>query len=167
MQITESDIKIIHRVATWYARKMHQDADELESVAVLAVLEEQGLSIRDWDSAINAIATNAIRKFVSENTTIRIPQRSRTTLKLKDPIMETSSPGTSILSKSIDPREEVELLECLRFAAVTPMEKAYIELRIAGHTNVEITIELDISESAASRMLKSIERRFNKEWYDE
>ena len=81
MQISEADLKIIHNVSTWYSKKFRHEADELESVAVIAVLEEK-IEPKVEDERyryINTIATNAINRFISEDVTIRIPNRSRAT----------------------------------------------------------------------------------------
>ena len=163
MELSDSDIKIIRKVATWYAKKFDNETNELQNVATLAVLEDEGLGcIKDHESFINTLATNAIMRFVSEDVLVRIPNRSRSVWDIKDRLLESTNPETSIISPTMDPREHVELMESLRYSAKSPMEMAYLELRIAGSTNQEAIIELDISESKASRMLRAIEQRFRK-----
>ena len=58
------------------------------------------------------------------------------------------------------------LVDSLLSAAVTPLEKAYIQLRIDGLTNHEAVAQLGSNNSEASRMLRTIEKRFEADYYE-
>lgn len=166
MKLLDEDLVYIRDVSKWYARKTHQEADELVNIAVIEILAEKEYVIAgERKDLIRTIATNAIKEFLREGRPmIKIPTRSSTRHELSDIRQNPADPQDFVTSKSMGPEETVTIEDSLLHAAHGPMEKAYIRLRIAGLTNPEAIAELDISTWKASTMLRAIEERFREEW---
>ncbi len=163
MQIIDSDISIIKRVAGFFSHIARRDQGELENVAAAAILESRFKTFKNRDQYIARISRNAITTFLSEDdNAINVPLRSRIRHNIVDRQRKTHEPE----SKEIGPDEYVMLVDSLLTAAKTPLEKAYIQLRIDGLTNLEAMTQLDSNKSEVSRMLRTIEKRFEEDWYE-
>lgn len=171
MKLLDEDLVTIRSAARWFGRKANAEIDELISIAVIELLEEEE-PIIDKDKGkrkdlVRTIATNAMKEFLMEGRpTIKIPTRSSSRHDLKDMHQVPIDPQTFAISESMGPAETVAINDSLLHAAETPLEKEYMKLRIAGSTNLEATVELDITVSRACRLLWKIEQRFMEEWYE-
>ena len=163
MEIIDDDISIIKRVANFWSYKAGRDKDELESVAATAILEARTKEPKNRNQYIAKMSRNAIIRFLSEvDISIKVPLVSRQRLSIVDRSRKTHEPK----SQEMGPEQYVMLVDSLLVAAKTPMEKAYIQLRIDGLTNYEAVAKLDSNNSEASRMLRAIEERFEADWYE-
>ncbi len=169
MKLIDEDLVTIRDVAKWFALKTYTEPDELVNIAAVEILSEKEPTI-DEDRGrrtdlIRTIATNAIKDYLKEGRPmIKIPTRSSSRHDLDDIHEVPVDPQTFAISESMGPAETVMIEDSLMHAAEGPMEKAYMQLRIAGLTNQEAIIELDLTEWKASKMLREIEERFKGEW---
>lgn len=166
MQLLDEDLVEIRDVAKWYARKTRTEPDELVSVAVIEILNEKEYIIDgERRDLIRTITTNAIKDFLREGQPmIKIPTRSSRRHELDDVHRVAIDPRTFAISESMGPAETVAIEDSLRHAAESPMEKVYMDLRLAGMTNKEVMVEMDLTDWKASKMLEAIEARFREEW---
>lgn len=169
MKLLDEDLVTIREAAKWFARKTRTQADELISIAAVEILTEKEPVIdkgrgqrRDL---IRTIAINAMKDYLKEGRPmIKIPTRSSSRHELDDVHRVPIDPQTFVISESMGPADTVMIEDSLMYAAESPMEKAYMKLRLAGLTNKEAIVELDLTDWKASTMLEAIESRFREEW---
>lgn len=168
MKILTEDLATIRSVANWFGKRAHAESDELMNIAVIELLSEKEYVIDGVRAKlIRKIASNAIKDFLRETRPmIKIPTRSINRHSLNDLNKIPVDPQTFAISESMGPEETVMIEDSLLHAAQSPMEKAYIKLRISGLTNQEAIVDLDISSWKASTMLRDIEQRFREDWYE-
>lgn len=166
MKLLDEDYIPINYVAKWFAKKAHAEFSELVNIAVLEILGQKEYPIiRERRQLIRIIATNAIKEFLKERRPmIKIPTRSSKRHGLNDIHQIPIDLQTFAISESMGPEETVMIEDSLLHAAHGPLEKAYMKLRIAGYTNQQAIVELDITNWKASTMLRAIEKRFKEEW---
>ena len=163
MQLTDDDISIIKRIAKFWSMKAFRDQSELENVAATYILAYKDTNPKNRNQYIARLCRSAIARFISEDDiTIKIPIDSRKRHGIVDRQRRSYEPE----SQEMGPEDYVMLVDSLLAAAETPLEKAYIQLRIDGLTNHEAIAQLGSNNSEASRMLRTIEKRFEDDWYE-
>ncbi len=163
MEINTDDISIIKKVARFWSHKATRDQDELENVAAAYILDYKETNPKNRNHYIARLCRSAICRFLSEDDiSIRIPIVSRKRLDLVDRQRKVYEPE----DPQMGPEQYVTLIDSLLAAAETPMEKAYIRLRIDGLTNRQAIAQLDSDKSEVSIMLRAIEKRFEADYYE-
>ena len=179
MKLQEEDILVIKGMARFWSHKVYRSTKELEQVISTHILELPELELRQRTQYIRTVARNAIKRFLTEKDitiTVKIDARRRHNIVDRKRV-HLNAPGNEkgtqwSRSKEYEPecpcmgpQDTAEIKDSLIHAAKTPIEIAYMHCRIAGLTNQETIVELNISDSVASRLLRTIEKRFREDWY--